>query len=213
MHDRTHICEAVMGRESDGMSLAAPAAPCSLIINSAGIQCISFKNRGSSTRRGSDNLSCTVCALAAQCDDGTQGSEAVWGDGDDMREAKPVQGKHKLCHFIWKQWGTGHWVCSQPHLHCLPSSFTPPPSTEHKRGERGRGGGGREGGGQWGLVGVWLCSFSSVCVRMHRRFSSNLMCVPGDIWWIKAKQLHFAAPPDLPLPVPHIKAGVIADLS
>lgn len=156
-----------------------------------------------------------VCSQRVHCVEWMERSEAVWGNRDDMREAAPVQDKHKLCHFIWKQWGTGHWVCSHPHLHCLPSSFTPPPSMEHKRGERGRGGGGGGGGGgaAVGAVGVWLCSFSSVCVRMHRRFSSNLMCVPGDIWWIKAKQLHFAAPPDLPLPVPHIKAGVIADLS
>lgn len=80
-------------------------------------------------------------------------------------------------------------------------------------GVKGGGDGGEDRGAAGGQGGVWLCSFSSVCVRMHRRFSSNLMCVPGDIWWIKAKQLHFAAPPDLPLPVPHIKAGVIADLS
>lgn len=43
-------------------------------------------------------------------------------------------------------------MCSHPHLHCLPSSFTPPPSMEHKRGERGRGGEekGEQQWGQWG---------------------------------------------------------------
>lgn len=206
-----------MGRERDKLSSAALAHPQSPLVNSAGIQCsfsFSFFLKEKGPALPDARLTSAVLYVCSQhASTGTEGTEtfeAVWGNRDDMREAAPVQGKHKLCHFIWKQWGTGHWVCSHAHLHCLPSSFTPPPSTEHKRGERGRG---VEGGAAVGAVGVWLCSFSSVCVRMHRRFSSNLMCVPGDIWWIKAKQLHFAAPPDLPLPVPHIKAGVIADLS
>lgn len=44
MHDRTHICAAVMGRERDKLSSAALVPPSSLLINSAGIQCSFFLN-------------------------------------------------------------------------------------------------------------------------------------------------------------------------
>lgn len=54
-------------------------------------------------------------------------------------------------------------MCSHPHLHCLPSSFTPPLSMEHKRGERGRGGE-EEGEQQWGQWGSGcVLSPLSVC--------------------------------------------------
>lgn len=69
-----------------------------------------------------------------------------------------VQDKHKLCHFIWRQWGTGHQVCSHPQLHCLPISFTPPLSSEHRWGERRRGReeDGEQQGGRGGLAVFFL---------------------------------------------------------
>lgn len=130
-----------MGRETAKPSRAA-LLPCAKLISGAGIQ-FNFKRKGAAlpnTLVASPGLS-SYCWIVStpQFDHGTERSEAIWGNRDDLREAEPVQDKHKLCHFIWRQWGTGHRVCSHPHLHCLPISFTPPLSMEHKRGERRRG--------------------------------------------------------------------------
>lgn len=55
----------------------------------------------------------------------------------------------------------------------------------------------------------------SVCLRVwrHRRFSSNVMCVPRDVWWINAEQLHCDVPPDLTPTVCLYKTCLTADLS
>jgi len=186
MHGRTHICAAVMGRETDKLSRAALVLPCSWLVNSAGIQC--SLNKGPALPDAMITLPllyvCSQHVSTVQSFHGRERSEPVWGNRDDLREAGPVQDKHKLCHFIWRQWGTGHRVCSHPHLHCLPISFTPPLSTEHKRGERRRGREeeGEQQGGQWGSG----CVLSPLSVCECTDGSVVIWCVsPGTFDGLK----------------------------
>lgn len=65
MHDGTHICAVVMGRERDEPSSATLVPPRSLIINSVGIRC-SFKKKGPALLWRTDNLSCAVRVLSAR---------------------------------------------------------------------------------------------------------------------------------------------------
>ncbi len=81
-------------------------------------------------------------------------------------------------------------------------SFSFSLSLSQNGGVQGRGGSVSEGG-------------LSVCVYVwrHRRFSSNVMCVPRDVWWINAEQLHCDVPPDLTPTVCLYKTCLTADLS
>lgn len=69
MHDRTHICAAVMGRERDKLSSAALVPPSSLLINSAGIQCSFFLKRVQHSLTLRQPLLYCMCSLSAwvQC--------------------------------------------------------------------------------------------------------------------------------------------------
>lgn len=79
---------------------------------------------------------------------------------------------------------------------------------------RNKGDVGRRGGGGW-LLWVCVCACVWVCLWGKAQTAcGNLMCVPGDVWWINAKQL--------PLPkhhlifgahAPHIKGCSSAELS
>lgn len=165
-----HICAAATGRGSAELSRAAsPRSP----VNSAGIQCGS--GRGSSGPRCSHALSWAASTV--------QG-------GEDLRPfevTETTRGRQSLykaninCATSSENNGGQDTQCALIHI----SIVCPPPLLLLRaRSISGvkEGGEGREGGAAAvGAVGVWLCSFSSVCVRMHRRFSSNLMCVPGDI--------------------------------
>lgn len=156
-----------MGRETAALSWAALR-----LLNAAGIQ-FNFKRKRSWTLKQKLSACCWFVS-SVRCDHRKERFEAIWGNRDDLREAEPVQDKHKLCHFIWRQWGTGHRVCSHPHLHCLPISFTPPLSMEHKRGERRRG---REEEGEQQGVGGSGCVLSPLYVCECTDGSVVIWCV------------------------------------
>lgn len=98
MHGRMHICAAATGRggaPSGAVQRSAAASPRSPV-NSAGIQ------RGSgSGSSGSHTLRCPpLWRGAASTAQGGEDLRPFEVTETKTREAEPVQGKHKLCHFI-----------------------------------------------------------------------------------------------------------------